>query len=372
MEKTVAANATSLPDEKLKWPEIYSLAFLNVAVVISWIAYHEYQPVLVAKFDFHNLVDFMIASKAIILVLTPPLAGMVADRLLAKNGKYFTVFTVGIGATAMIFMVVATMIGVGPLTSISAALPVMIVLWLIAMNLFISPANSMIDSFAPAQKLPIVVGFLFLITELIYALEPVIVELVHFFGDTLTFIVGGVLIGGSGYIFHRVSSNEVMMRKKEMVENTSKAVPPVAYLAIVIIGLQLGLGKAFLIEYFPQFMDVRFVGHTLNSGVIALLLLALAAIFAFAISFWVSKNTSYKVILFGFGGLLVGVFLILIASSVLVYITGGVITALSFGILNVSGIPFVFKTLSVRHITYGIGIFIGASELFTGLFEYYL
>jgi len=372
MENSLEAKTAILTNEKLKWPEIYSLAFLNVAVVISWIAYHEYQPVLVAKFEFEGLVNFMIASKAIILVITPPLAGMVADRLLAKNGKYFTVFSVGIGATAMIFMVVATMIGVGPLTSIKAALPIMIVLWLIAMNLFISPANSMIDSFAPAQKLPIVVGFLFLMTELIYALEPVIVELVHFFGDTLTFIVGGILIGASGYIFHRVSSNEVMMRKKEMVEQKQKAVPAMAYLAIVIIGLQLGLGKAFLVEFFPHYMDVRFVENSLNSGVIALLLLAVAAIFAFAISFWLSKNPSYKTILVGFGGLLVGVVLILVAPSVILYIIGGIVTALSFGILNVSGIPFVFKNLSVRHITYGIGIFIGASELFTGIFEYFL
>lgn len=33
----------------LKWREVYSLALLNAAVVISWIAYHEYQPVLMEK-----------------------------------------------------------------------------------------------------------------------------------------------------------------------------------------------------------------------------------------------------------------------------------------------------------------------------------
>lgn len=365
-------NLAAAQDQKLKWPEIYSLAFLNAAVVISWIAYHEYQPALIAKFDFHDLVDFMVASKAIILVITPPLAGMLADRILAKNGKFFTVFTVGISATAMVFMVVATMIGIGPLSSIKAALPLMIIVWLIAMNLFISPANSMIDSFAPAQKLPIVVGFLFLITELIYALEPIIVELVHFFGDTLTFVVGGILIGSSGFIFHKVSSNEVMLRKKEMVATNTKKVSPMAYAAILMIGLQLGLGKAFIVEFIPHYMDIRFADNTLNGGVIALGLLAFAALFAFGFSFWYSKNGSNNVIIFGFIGLAIGVALLMVANSVALYIIGGALTALFFAVLNVSGMPFVFKNLSARHITYGIGIFIGASELFTGLFEYYL
>ena len=96
------------------------------------------------------------------------------------------IFTVGIGVTAMIFMVVASMISTAHLVDMRTILPIMIVLWLISMNIFISPANSMIEAFAPAKKLPIVMGFLFMVIELIYALEPLVVALVQFFGDTLT------------------------------------------------------------------------------------------------------------------------------------------------------------------------------------------
>ena len=52
----------------------------------------------------------------------------------------------------MVFMVVATIIGAGPLSAVKPMLPFMIVIWLISMNLFISPANSMIEAFAPAHK----------------------------------------------------------------------------------------------------------------------------------------------------------------------------------------------------------------------------
>ncbi len=362
----------ALKNQKIKWPEIYSLALLNAAVVISWIAYHEYQPVLIEKFSFESLVDLLIVSKAIILVIIPPIAGLVADAILKKNGKYFTVFAVGIGATAMIFMVVASIIQAGPVSMIRPALPVMIVLWLIAMNIFMSPANSMIDSFAPAKKLPVVVGFLFLITELLYALEPVIVELVNFFGDTLTFIVGGVLIGGSGFIFHKVSRDEVLLRKKEQIQTTQNSISPVTYLSIVVIGLLLGLGKAFIVEFFPHYMEIKFQDFPVNPSYIALALLAASAIFAYFLSLRMSDEHLNRNIYIGFGGIALGVILILVSGNSILYIAGGLITALCFGLLNISGMPFTFKHLNARHITYGIGVFIGASELFTGLFEYLL
>ncbi|MEO1257050.1 MAG: hypothetical protein AAFY41_19525, partial [Bacteroidota bacterium] len=130
----------------LKWREVYSLAALNAAVVISWIAYHEYQPVLMEKIGITHLVDFLIIAKAIILVTIPPIAGWLSDKILQKNGKYLIIFTVGIGATAMVFMVVASLISTHHLMDVQTILPFMIVMWLICMNLFVSPANSMIEA----------------------------------------------------------------------------------------------------------------------------------------------------------------------------------------------------------------------------------
>ncbi|MEM8894361.1 MAG: hypothetical protein AAGC88_07280 [Bacteroidota bacterium] len=358
--------------ESIKWPEIISLAGLNAAVVISWIAYHEYQPVLIEKFDFHGLVDFMILSKAIILVIIPPLAGLLADYLMQRSGKYFTMYSVGIGATAMIFMVVASLLGAASIEVAKPILPIMIVLWLIAMNLFISPANSMIEAFAPVQKLPVVVGFLFLITELIYALEPIVVELVRFFGDTLTFIVGGILISVSGYFFQKVSSDEVVLRKKEMVESNTRSVSALAYMAIVIVGLELGIAKGILVEYFPHVLDLRVAGAEEYSGFLTLGLLAFAAILAFAISGTIAKMDVQRVLIPSFITLVVGVILVIVGNNLTLLIIGGVITTVSFSLLNISGLPYVFKHLSVKHITYGVGVYIGASELFTGLFEYIL
>ena len=357
--------------QSLKWREVYSLAALNAAVVISWIAYHEYQPILMENLGITHLVDFMIIAKAIILIVIPPVAGWLADRILKKNGKYMIIFTVGIGATAMVFMVVATLIGTSNVMDVSGIIPFMIVIWLISMNLFISPANSMIEAFAPAKQLPIVVGVLFLVTELLYALEPVVVALVTFFGDTLTFIVGGILIGGTGFIFHRVSRDEVMQRKSELIANDRvKQQPLVSYLAIVMVGLFLGLGKAFLVEFLPGFFATRHPGFTEYEGYISFAILGLCAIAGFLISKKISRSELKNVIISSFIVMAIGVCTMIFSTNPYVTIMAALIIGAGFTMANISGLPFAINNLSVKHVTYGVGIYIGASEVLTGLFEY--
>lgn len=355
----------------LKWREVYSLAALNAAVVISWIAYHEYQPVLMENLGITHLVDFLIISKAIILVTIPPLAGWLADRIMKKDGKYMIIFTVGIGATAMIFMVVATLIGTSHIMDVSGIIPFMIVIWLICMNLFISPANSMIEAFAPAKQLPIVMGVLFLVTELLYALEPVIVGLVTFFGDTLTFVVGGILIGGSGFIFHRVSRDEVLQRKTELMkEDRVKSQSFVSYLAILTIGLLLGVGKAFIIEFLPEYFSEQFATFSVSGNIISFSILGVCAVGGFLISRKIAEFDLRKVIMSSFAVLLIGVVMLILSGNVYLSIVSALIIGAAFTVMNIGGLPYAIQNLSVRHVTYGVGIYLGASEVITGLFEY--
>ena len=355
----------------LKWREVYSLGALNAAVVISWIAYHEYQPVLMQKLGITHLLDFMIIAKAIVLVTIPPIAGWLSDRILAKNGKYLIVFTVGIGATAMVFMIVATLIGTSHIMDVSSIVPFMIVIWLISMNLFISPANSMIEAFAPAKKLPIIMGFLFLITELLYALEPVVVGLVQFFGDTLTFIVGGILISATGFIFHKVSGDEVLQRKAELMEDDRiNQQDAISYVAILVVGLFLGVGKAFLVEFFPDHFAQLFPQHGEYGDYISFGILGLCAISGFFISSQIAKMDLRKVIVASFIILSIGVLGMFLTQNLYLTILSTLIIAGGFTTLNISGLPFAIQNLSVRHVTYGVGIYIGASEILTGLFEY--
>ncbi len=77
-----------------------------------------------------------------------------------------------------------------------------------------------------------------------------------------------------------------------------------------------------------------------------------------------------KVITTSFIVLLVGVIGIFTVQHLYLVTLSALIIAVGFTTLNISGLPFAIQNLSVRHVTYGVGIYIGASEILTGLFEY--
>ena len=370
MDQIAAVNTRTL-----KWPELWSLAALNAAVVISWIAYHEYQPKLLQKFSLDDLSTFLIIAKAAVLVLIPPAAGYVADKAIQKGGKYFVVITVGIGVTAMIFMIVASLIQLGPDSWFSLFLPYMVILWLIAMNTFHSPANSMIEMFAPAKNLPLAMGLIVLITEMLYALEPIVVNIVDFFGATFTFVVGGVLIAGTGVVFQRVSSNEVLQRKNEILaEEVAKDKKGSKFLWVLAAGLVLGLGHSFLMNYVPVRINHNFqelLTGSWKGQYYASVFLAIAAVSAMPVSLLSSKVPTRLALALGSAGLLVGILMLMLAGSSVVFLLGGLLLAMSFSVVSVSGLPFALSNLSITQLTLGVGIFFSATELSDGLFDIY-
>src|SRR5210317_818533 len=103
-------NTNQQQSPRIKWPEIWSLAALNASIDICWIAYHEYQPKLLAGFGLTDLATLLIYAKAIILVVIPPIAGLLSDKMIHRNNNVYFIFLIGIVATSMIFMIVATII----------------------------------------------------------------------------------------------------------------------------------------------------------------------------------------------------------------------------------------------------------------------
>lgn len=366
MEPNINQNASL----SLHWKEIYSLAALSSAVAFSWIAYHEYQPHLLEQFNLQELSLFLIVTKAVVLVVIPPIAGWLSDYILRKTGKFLMVFSVGIGITAMAFMAVASIIDAGALGQFKGILPIMLVIWLISMNMFISPALSMIESFAPSNKLPIAVAFLFFTTQLIYALEPVFIKLVLFLGDTLTFVGGGILIGVLGYVFQRVSSDELGERHKAALEKSKLPLTARITLSIIAVGFVLGSGSAFLAEYIPHKSNALLFASSGYGAFYSFGLLGLAAIIALAAGGYVAKQGYTKFLSISIKLLAASIVLILLPDLPVFFTGGTILLAVSFGLLSTSALPFAINNLSPRNLALGVGIFIGASYVVEGLLEY--
>ncbi|MEJ2005634.1 MAG: MFS transporter [Cyclobacteriaceae bacterium] len=298
-----------------------------------------------------------------VLVVIPPLSGWLADRNLNFNGKFFTTYQVGINGTAMIFIVVATLTAIGPESAMASMLPFMIILWLIGMSVFLAPAYSMLSSFADKRKLPIAMGVIILFTDMIYALEPLVVTLVQFLGETITFVTGGILVLGSGFLFYRLSSGQVT----ERIQRTSQARDTRSEWKTVIgIALTLGFGRAFLVEYIPWQSQLE----GLSGKELSFVLLGLAAIVAFLCSRFVIRTGIHKMIRYSTFIMLLGISIMAVCGpNPVLFLAGCLLLAGAFGILNVSGLPYVFSRISARRATFAIGVFLGASAVFEGIFE---
>ncbi len=353
----------SLQESKTNWNQVYSLLALNAAIVISWIAYHNYQPKLLNLFHFEQLSLFLVVAQALILILIPGTAGLVGDYMIKKSGNYFVVFTVGISVTAMVFMCVAFTIGAASTINLTAALPFMIVIWLISMNIFHSPANSMLEIFAPAKELPSAMALMVLTTELLYALEPWVVDFVDAIGPVYTFAMGAVLLIATGYFF-RKSTRDVKLSRDTEESQVSES----NYLHVFAAGLGLGLAVAIINNFIPLWMVAKHGVEAISTkgSLYVSLILGVAALAAWPLSTQVNKMGVGKGLSYG----LIGAFAcFLLAYFLPIYpaLVACVVAGFSFSLASVSAFPYALQNLSVKNVTLGAGLFFGSIELAQGL-----
>lgn len=376
METVSISQSNSLqaesPVTRINWSQIWSLAGLNAAVVISWIAYHNYQPKVVQGFGLKELSFFLVVAQALILVIIPPIAGIIGDYMIKKNGKRFVVFTVGAGATAMIFMAVASLVQIGPDSQwVHSVLPVMIVLWLISMNIFHSPANSMLDLFAPSTQLPMVMAIITMTTELLYALEPIVIQLVDFLGGTLTFVTGGVLLIVSGFFFLR-TTRDISNSAIAQSHSGKGAQRKNSYFSVILVGVTFGVITAFIMDHFPAILSSKlpsFDSMVFGGNHFSSIILGVAALMAIPASKVVERIGLVKSISISIVIAAICIITVLFGQNQNLTIMMCLVLALAYSLLSVSSFPFTLNNLSQSNITFGVGLFYGSLELASGLFN---
>ena len=354
-----------MPTAKVNWNQVVSLMALNVAVVISWIAYHNYQPKVLELFHFEELGFFLVVAQSLILVFIPPLAGLVGDYMIKKNGNGFVVLTVGIGVTAMTFMAVAFTVGTSESINLTSALPFMIVVWLISMNIFHSPANSMLDLFAPAKELPTAMVIMVVSTELLYAFENKVSDIVDAIGPVYTFVLGGVLLIVTGYIFMKNTRKINFVREYEETRGTASN-----FVAVLLAGLSLGMVAALIKNWLPGWLQDLNASFISDSSWLSTFVLVVAAIAAWPLANYVKKVGVGKSVVYGIIGsfILLGLLYLFPQNSALALIFCAAL-GVSYSYAAVAAFPFALGQLSPARVTVGAGVFFGSVELFEGIID---
>jgi MFS family permease len=374
METVAVPKSQATEVAPIKWKQLWSLAALYASIIIGWIAYENYQPKLLVQFNFTGFTFALIVAQAIITVVTPPIAGRMGDRFRFTRGHRLPIISSGISFAAMIFMAVAFTLFTNPGEVFRWFLPVMIVCWLIAMSVFTSPALSTMELFTPVDKLPRAMAVLTIVSNLIYALEPVIVDIIDYLGAPLTFVAGGVVTFLSGYALKRTSmglfqstGNKEAKPMASFKFDTRKS----QYGYIFFMGIVLGLSTAVMFNIVPDALAEKANGLFQNTDVKFLLvgMLVFSALVSWPITNLVNQyglNNTFLVSFLVLGLSTLGV--VFFSSSILV-LALVVLFVVGFTALSICALPLALDRSNYYQTVYCVGIFFAGAALPEGIWE---
>ena len=366
MEKTLSLEDSRA--ESIQWKQLWSLAAMYASIIIGWIAYHNYQPKLLVKFEFTEFTFLLTLAQSFILIITPPIAGRIGDKFRFSKGHRLPIISTGIAFAAMVFMAVAFTLLSNPGEYFKWVLPILIILWLVAMSIFTSPALSTLELFTPVEKLPSAMAVITIVGNLIYALEPVIVDIIDYLGATLTFVAGGIVVFASGYSLKQNSLGLFQQNagrpRAAFTFDTRKS--PYAY--IFFLGAALGLATTALFKFFPVSLEAN-LGNwiPLEGKWMVVMILLIAAIFSLPASRLTIKYGAQQMFRYSLVAIAVSILCVVLVPSPAVTLLFAVLFALSFASLSVSSLPLAINEANYYEKVFCVGIFFSGVEIFDSI-----
>ncbi|MEJ0032163.1 MAG: MFS transporter [Bacteroidota bacterium] len=368
MEKTLSLEDSRA--ESIQWKQLWSLTALYASIIIGWIAYHNYQPKLLVQFHFTQYTLWLTIVQAIILVVTPPIAGRLGDKFRFSQGHRLPIISTGIAFAAMVFMAVAFTLVSNPGEYFKWILPVLIILWLVAMSIFTSPALSTLELFTPVEKLPVAMAVITIVGNLINSLEPVIVDIIDSIGPVLTFIIGGVVVFVSGYSLKQNSLGLFQQNagrpRAVFTLDTKKSPKPF----IFFLGASLGMATTALFKFFPAVLQLNLAPIINMQGkYLIVIILLISAVFSVPASKVIDKFGAQRVFWASLAVSVVSIAGVLLMTSSISTLFFAITFALSFTTLSVSSLPLAINEANYYEKVFCVGIFFSGVELLDGLVD---
>jgi hypothetical protein len=276
---------------------------------------------------------------------------------------------------AMVFMAVAFTLLSNPGEIFKWVLPVLIVFWLISMSIFTSPALSTMELFTPADKLPSAMAVLTIAANLLYSLEPIIVDIIDYIGAPLTFITGGVVVLISGIalrknsltLFELTKNREEEINAQASVEKTRKS----AYGFIFFMGTALGIGTTVMFNLFPELFQAK-LGTLLdntNPKMVLVTILVISAFTSLPISTLVNRYGITRSFWVSLVLLLASLIALFTLDSIALIVPMIGVFALAFTAMSVSALPLAISKSNYYEKVLCVGIFFSGVALPDGILQ---
>jgi hypothetical protein len=233
------------------------------------------------------------------------------------------------------------------------------------MNIFHSPANSMLELFTPAHNLPVAMAVIAFTTEILYGLEPIVVYIVDFLGAVPTFVVGGVLLVATSYWFKQSTTQITLQRSAENIAREDN------FMKVILAGLAVGTVDTLVTNKMTDIWGSRFDGIiSFPNEYLLSVMLVVAACCTLPLSRLLNTENLQKALVLAVAGCLLIIGVMYVVPSPITTMVVALPLAALYSVLLVVALPYSLQNLSARNVTLGTGIFFGSFKIFEGILAF--
>ena len=373
--------AIATSSNQIRWLQVWSLASVQGAISLAWIAYGIYLPKFIAEVfayppaQAQQFAAILLVIEGAIAVIVEPLFGSLSDRWQRWYSSRMPMIVAGVIAATAIFIGLPSLVIFGGANDFTRLLlPSLAVLWAIAMSTFRSPVICLLGSFAGATQLPLASSVLTLVGGFVASIRPLATNFILSLGAPATFAIASITLLASiaslrsamAYIPKQLSPNSDQQRSATISSFWLN-------LAIVMfVGAAIGLGIRLLLgDVLPRMIRADLVSFTgLPFEILlgtALIVQALLALITGRISKLIDNK---RLMIFSLGGIVFGLGLFSLGYGTIASILIILLILFCLSAVNNGTIAFALTMVPQSLGGMAVGLFFGGLSGAIALFGY--
>ncbi len=359
---------------RVLWLQVWGLAAVQGAIALTWVIYNLYLPKLLTQFGFpKELATGVLILENILAAVMEPLMGGLSDQAQRWIGTRFPFISFGVVLASAIFIAIpAFVVFASPIAAIRWVLPVLMVVWALAMTVFRSPALSLLGRYAFGTNLPQAASILTLVGGVAGAMGPLANQFILSLGPVVTFSIGSLTMLGAAVALRSVNPNSSVQpatpESSEISQPTSSwrqiSIPRLTL--VFGAGVGVALGFRLMMQTFPQILTSQV--PEANKGLILggiFIALALTAIPAGNLASRLGNRQAMMyglVAMAGFTALMVLTHNAAIAAGIAIALGG------TFSLVSNGTIPFALSMVPPDKAGLGTGIYFSGGAVASSVF----
>jgi hypothetical protein len=265
------------------WRRAIGIALLQGTIVAAWMVYNAYLPGLLESFGWPKslALTLLVIENALAIALEPLMGGL-SDRAFRFVGTKFGFISFGvILSSGLLILFPLLLLGKNLLVAVNWIVPILAVLWAMAMTIFRSPALSLLGRYGSTAELPLLTTVVTIVGGTIGAFRPVANKAILGVGPLFAFLLASVAMLAASWAvryFDRERPSPTIAEEADSDGELSLRELGWRLLGILTMGVAVGWGTRCLSEILSQVLKKQLPDiPTAIPNILVIISLAVAA-----------------------------------------------------------------------------------------------